>query len=115
MIIAGDKIIDYVAKQIGISGIDLLRESLLQYVQNQLKYLDSELFVLKTKYQIETLEEFENLYTNGLIDEEDTWKDFQKFDNLVYKTTQLQELVVKLNDFEQIINEQQNNEYGKAV
>lgn len=102
---SGEQIIDYVAKQIGINKMDLIKASLSQYIEYQIKYLNSELFELKGKYNVETPEQFEKLYENGEIEEENTWKDYQKFDNLVYKIHKLEKLNLNMNKIEELIPE----------
>jgi hypothetical protein len=105
MNISGEQIIEFVAKQVGIGKMDLLRKSLSQFLDSQIKFLKSELFELKGKYKVETPEEFEKLYKTGAIKEEDTWKDYQKFDNLTYKIEKLERLNEGMNKIEELILE----------
>jgi hypothetical protein len=105
MNISGEQIIEFVANQVGIGKMDLLRKSLSQFLEGQIKFLKSELFELKGKYKVETPEEFEKLYETGKIEEEDTWKDYQKFDNLTYKIKKLEKLNKGMNKIEELILE----------
>jgi hypothetical protein len=102
---SGEQIIEYVAGQIGIDKMDLLRKSLTQFIEYQIKFLKCELFELKSKYNVETPEQFEELYKNGVIEEENTWRDYQKFDNLTYKIEKLEKLNVGMSKIEELIPE----------
>ena len=105
MINSGEQIIEYVANQVGIDKMDLLRKSLSQFLKSQIRFLKSELFELKGKYKIETPEQFENLYKTGAIEEKNTWKDYQKFDNLTYKITKLEKITSGMNNINELIPE----------
>ena len=93
MITSGAQIINHVAEAIQVNQVDLVRDSLTLYLEEKLKILQSELFELKGKYEIETLDDFEALYKTGKIEEDGTWKDYQQFDNLTHKTEKLYSLI----------------------
>ena len=103
MINSGEQIIEYVANQIGIDKMDLLQKSLSQFLKNQIKFIESELFELKGKYKIETPKQFEDLYRTGAAEEKETWKDYQKFDNLTYKRNKLEKLIFGITKIEELI------------
>jgi len=68
-----------------------------QYIENLIEKYNIEITSLKHKYGISTPEEFEQLYETGKIEEKDTWRDYQQFDNLFYKVEHLTKLSTKPN------------------
>ncbi len=99
---SGEKIIEYVSQQVGVEKVDLVRKSLFYFVEVQIKHIESELFELRGKYEINTPEDFENLYKEGKIEEEGTWRDYQKFENLTFKIKKLKKLRLELEKSEEL-------------
>ncbi|MFV9630166.1 MAG: hypothetical protein ACNYWM_03710 [Methanosarcinales archaeon] len=50
-----------------------------------LVFCESEIFNIAKKYGISSVEELEDQYKNGKIEEEDTWEDFFRLDHLEAK------------------------------
>lgn len=73
------------ASKIGLSQDELMRQSLISFIFNKLREVKTELLTLQKKHNIETVFEFENLYKEGKIDEENSWKDLQLFDKLSFQ------------------------------
>ncbi len=69
----------------------MLREGIKLFLERKLREIKSEIFKIRTKYGVPSVEEFEELYRKGEIEEKDTWQDFQKLDHLEFKKDELEE------------------------
>jgi len=67
---------------LNIGQEDLEKESLRTYLHIKLRRCESEIFNIAKKYGISSIEEFEERYEKGEIEEEGTWEDFFKLDHL---------------------------------
>ena len=65
-----------------ITQEELERESLKTYLHTRLRRCESELFNLARKYGVSSIEDFEEEYKRGNIEEEGTWGDFFRLDHL---------------------------------
>ena len=71
-----------IAPTLKINPEELERESLETYLHIRLKRCESELFNLARKYGVSSIEDFEEEYKRGNIEEERTWEDFFRLDHL---------------------------------
>lgn len=71
-----------IAPILRITQEELERESLETYLHIRLKRCESELFNLARKYGVSSIEDFEEEYKRGNIEEERTWGDFFRLDHL---------------------------------
>lgn len=81
----GEKNLDIIPKISFILKIDrekLEKESMRTYLHVKLRHCEAEIFNIAKKYGISSVEEFENLYKRGELEEEGTWEDFFKLDHL---------------------------------
>lgn len=60
----------------------LERDSMRTYLHIKLMRCEAQIFNLEKKYGISSVEDFENLYTSGKLEEDGTWEDFFKLDHL---------------------------------
>ncbi len=60
----------------------LEKESIRTYLHIKLRRCEAEIFNIAKKYGVSSVEEFENLYKRGELEEEGTWEDFFKLDHL---------------------------------
>ncbi|MFZ2070633.1 MAG: hypothetical protein WAV32_03305 [Halobacteriota archaeon] len=67
---------------LNIGQEDLEKESLKTYLHIKLRRCESEIFNIAKKYGISSIEEFEDRYKKGEIEEEGTWEDFFRLDHL---------------------------------
>ena len=74
-----------IAPILKITPEELERESLKTYLHIRLKRCESELFNLTRKYGVSSIEDFEDEYRRGNIEEEGTWADFFRMDHLEAK------------------------------
>ena len=77
--------ISKIASILQITPEELERESLETYLHIRLKRCESELFNLARKYGVSSIEDFEEEYKRGNIEEERTWEDFFRLDHLEAK------------------------------
>jgi hypothetical protein len=80
--------IEKVAKEIQIDSDRLIKESLKEYLGNQLRKIEIEMFKLKAKYNVTSAEEIDDHYKKGTLEEEGTWEDFFRLDRLEYQKKQ---------------------------
>jgi len=71
-----------IAPILKITQEELERESLKTYLHIRLKRGESELLNLARKYGVSSIEDFEEEYKRGNIEEERTWEDFFRLDHL---------------------------------
>ncbi|RZN32651.1 MAG: hypothetical protein EF813_11675 [Methanosarcinales archaeon] len=71
-----------IAPILKITPEELERESIETYLHIRLKRCESELFNLARKYGVSSIEDFEEGYKRGNIEEEGTWEDFFRLDHL---------------------------------
>lgn len=80
-----DKSIGLLSEQFQISKEVVLKQSLLAFLEKKLRELNSENLKIHGKYEIKSVQEFEELYKQGKIEETNTYEDFQNLDHLEYK------------------------------
>ena len=85
-----------VAQELQISEDELLRQGLRSYLDEQLRSVKAELLALYGRYGVRSVEEMENRYRDGTLEEADSWRDLQRMDHLEYRRDQLQRLVEPL-------------------
>ncbi len=92
-----DDTIDSLSKTLGISKNEILRESLSSFLDKKLKEIKLKIFEIKSKYNVSSTLEFEKLYQKGLLEEKDSWKDFQRLDHLEFKKVQIEKFLKGIN------------------
>jgi len=71
-----------ISSMLNMGKENLEKESLKTYLHVKLRHCESEIFNIAKKYGISSIEEFEERYKKGEIEEEGTWEDFFKLDHL---------------------------------
>jgi hypothetical protein len=71
-----------IAPILNVTQEELERKSLETYLHIRLKRCESELFNLAKEYEVSSIEDFEEGYRRGNIEEERTWEDFFRLDHL---------------------------------
>ncbi len=71
-----------ISSMLNMGKENLEKESLKTYLHIKLRHCESEIFNIAKKYGIFSIEEFEDRYKKGEIEEEGTWEDFFKLDHL---------------------------------
>jgi hypothetical protein len=52
--------------------------------------------LIRTKYGVSSIEDFEGKYKSGEIEEKDSWQEFQKLDHLEFKKEELEKALMKI-------------------
>ncbi len=91
-----ERIIDFLSQSIGLSREDILKESLIAFMEKKLKEIKSKIYEISSKYGVNSIEEFEELYKRGLIEEKTSWKDYQMLDHLEFKKEQIEKILEKI-------------------
>lgn len=92
------QVIDTIASQLEMDRDKLLSESLRAYLQLLLRRTEAEMFKLKTKYGVKTAAEMDDLYRQGVLEEEGSWEDFFKLDHLEYRHKKILQALDELNE-----------------
>lgn len=87
------KELDALAEKLNLSKEEMLRESLKFFLERKLREIKTEIFKIRTKYGVSSVEEFEELYKKGKIEEKDTWQEFQRLDHLEFKKDELEKVL----------------------
>jgi hypothetical protein len=91
------QILSTVARELGISEDDLLKQGLRSFLERQLREVKAELFEISGRYGVSNVAEMEARYRDGTLEEADSWRDLQRLDHLEHKRDcliQLLEVVV---------------------
>ena len=91
-----DKTLDILAKEFSLSRDLLVKESLKVFLERKLREIKTEVFRLTGKYSISSVEELEELYKKGQIEEKDSWRDYHKLDHLEYKKAEIEKFLDEL-------------------
>jgi len=90
------EILSEIADELHIPEDDLIRIGVHSYLERQFRSVQAEIFALLSRYNIAGVEDMEEQYRNGLLEEADTWQDLQRLDHLEYKRDRLQKLLEAL-------------------
>ena len=88
--------IDAVAEKLNLSRAEMIRESIIFYLEKKIRELKTDIFKIRTKYGVSSIEEFEKKYREGEIEEKDSWQEFQKLDHLEFKKEELENALVQI-------------------
>ncbi|MEW5829523.1 MAG: hypothetical protein AB1846_11575 [Chloroflexota bacterium] len=89
-------ILNELAQELQIPEDDLIRRGLYSYLERQLRTVQAEIFEITSKYNLSSVEEMDDRYRKGALEEADSWRDFQRLDHLEYKRDRLQKLLESL-------------------
>jgi len=90
------KEIEALAEKLNLSKDEMLRDSLKVFLEKKLREIKTEIFKIRMKYGVSSVEEFEGRYKKGEIEEKDTWQDLQKLDHLEFKKDELEKALGEL-------------------
>lgn len=85
-----EKELESLAEKLNLSKDEMLREGLKYFLEKKLREIRTEIYKIRTRYGISSVEEFEDLYKKGELEEKDTWQELQKFDHLEFKKDELE-------------------------
>lgn len=90
------KELEDLAEKLNLSKEEMLRESLKFFLERRLREIKTEIFRIRTKHRVSSVEEFEELYRKGEIEEKDTWQELQRLDHLEFKKDELEKALKNL-------------------
>jgi len=88
--------IEAIAKKLNLSREEIIRESLRFYLGKKIRELKTDIYKIRSKYGISSIEDFEEKYKKGEIEEKDSWQEFQQLDHLEYKKEELEKTLATL-------------------
>ncbi len=91
-----EKLSEMVAHELSIPADKLFFSAIKALLEKNLLQLNSNLLSIAGKYGINSIYEFEKLYEKGMVEEKDSWEDFQKFDHLEYKRDKIRDILKSL-------------------
>ncbi len=80
-----EKELESLAEKLNLSKDEMLREGLKYFLERKLREIRTEIYKIRTRYGVSSVEEFEDLYKKGEVDEKDTWQELQRLDHLEFK------------------------------
>lgn len=89
-------VIDALAEELRLPKESVLAQGLKTFLERNLREIKVEIFQITGKYGVSCVEEMETRYKQGTLEEEDTWRDFQRLDHLEYKREHLEKLLKEL-------------------
>jgi len=93
MIVQAQATLSAVAQELHVSEDDLLRQGLRAFLERQLREVKAQIFEITGRYGISSVEEMEDCYRKGTLEEADSWRDLQRLDHLEYKRDRLLQLL----------------------
>jgi hypothetical protein len=87
------QILSTVARELGISEDDLLKQGLRSFLERQLREVKAAIFEISGRYGVSSVTEMEARYQNGTLEEADSWRDLQRLDHLEHKRDRLIQLL----------------------
>ncbi len=88
-----EAILAKVAETLRVSEEDVLRQGIRALLERRLRDVNAEIFNLRGRYEASSVEEMEERYKEGTLEEADSWRDLQRLDHLEYEQKRLQELI----------------------
>jgi len=89
-------ILSKVAEELQIPEKDLILKGLYSYLERQLRAVQVEIFEITSRYNVSNVEELDERYRKGTLEEADSWRDLQRLDHLEYKRERLQKYLESL-------------------
>jgi hypothetical protein len=86
-------VLERVAQVLDLSEAQVLRTGLRALLQRSLREVEAEIFRITGQYGVTSVEEMEDRYRSGTLDEAESWRDAQALDHLEYQRDQLKALL----------------------
>ena len=87
------KNISDIAEKLNITTDDLLHDSVKIFLERKLRELKTDIFKITSKYGVLSVEELEEKYKKGELEEKDSWQDFQLLDHLEFKRDEVEKIL----------------------
>ncbi|MBM2815704.1 MAG: hypothetical protein HW421_2466 [Ignavibacteria bacterium] len=86
------------AKELNINADQLMLESINLYLRNNLYKVESEMYIILQKFNVDDIYDFEKKVKSGVINESQGFDDFFKLDSLTAQKDKFKSLLALLND-----------------
>jgi hypothetical protein len=96
MAITTSELLDSIASELQISHDTVIEQGLRALLEQRLQEINSDIFALHGKYQVDSVHEMEARYEAGTLEEVGSWQDFQDLDTLEYKRKRLRQLLEQM-------------------
>lgn len=87
------EILSTVARELGISEDNLLKQGLRSFLGRQLREVKAEIFEICGRHGVSRVSETEACYRDGTLEEANSWRDLQCLDHLEHKRDGLLQLL----------------------
>ena len=87
------QILSTVARELGVSEDDLLKQGLRSLLERQLREVKAGIFEISGRYGVSSVTEMEAHYRDGTLEEAESWRDLQRWDHLEHKRDSLVQLL----------------------
>ncbi len=91
-----DSVIGSAAQELQMTTEQLMVEGLRLLLNRRLREINAKIFEITGRYGISSVQEMEERYEAGQIEEAESWRDYQSLDHLQYKQDRLNELIETL-------------------
>ena len=89
-------VIKTAAEELGLSQDDLMMQGVRQFLERQLREVQAQIFQIAGSYGVKRVEDMEERYRTGVLEEAPSWRDLQRLDHLEYKRDRLLRLLESL-------------------
>ncbi len=96
MVESTEQLLEAVSQELDVPKADLLRDGLRVILERRLREIRTEVFDITGRYGVASAEEMEQRYREGTVREEDSWRDWQRLDQLEYRRERLLTLLRSL-------------------
>jgi hypothetical protein len=96
MLAQQETIFNTISHQLQIPTDNLIQLSLRHFLNYKLRIIDAEIFEICGQYNVANVEEMDERYQKGTLDEENSWRDLQRLDHLEYKHEELLKTISSL-------------------
>jgi hypothetical protein len=88
--------IEILSKEFSLSDDAVVREGLKYFLEKKMRELKTEIYRIRGKYNISSVEELEDLFKKGQVEEKDALTDFQRLDHLEFKKEEIEKLIAEV-------------------
>jgi len=86
-------LVERVAQAMGVDKEEVVLKSVNELILSELRRLYSESISVKQRYGVASSKEFDDLYREGRLDEEDTWRDYFRLSHLEERIAVLEDIL----------------------
>lgn len=89
-------VINTMAKELQMKPKELLKESLMTYLEKRLSKVEADIFLLAKKYGVKNVFELDDKVKDGIVSEKESYEDYFVFDNLEAEREKIKKFIAKL-------------------